>query len=163
LGDIKIRIPDKLTFTQRDVEKITRLNPRVLLFWENEFKCFFPRVKNDGQKIYSKKDIEKIFYIKQLFVIERKTKDEVKEFIKTTIKKPDQTTKVVTEKQGGKKNKHSEQTDVSNIIPINVSNSHRVDKVILKNNLERNKKLQTVKDGLKELLTILSKDDRNIT
>ena len=74
-------IPDRLTFKRKEVIRITKLDGKVLDYWENEFVTLSPVVNKTGEKFYTKKDIELILNIKQWFILERKPKEEVKEML----------------------------------------------------------------------------------
>jgi hypothetical protein len=76
------KIPDKLTFKRREVAIITKLDGRVIDFWEKEFGGFCSTENKEGDKFYSKRDLEIILEIKQLFIIEKIGKGKVKEIMK---------------------------------------------------------------------------------
>ena len=117
-------IPDKLTFKRKEVVNLTKLDGKVIDYWEKEFGGLKPVVNQMGEKFYSRKDVEMILKIKQLLIVEKKEKSEVKEIIKNEM------TDVFVEKQDFKRN-------------------------------EKNKKrLSTIKSSLKEILTILDKNDK---
>ncbi|NIM11738.1 MAG: MerR family transcriptional regulator [Candidatus Aminicenantes bacterium] len=79
---MNINIPDKLTFKRNEVIKLTKLEGRVLDYWEKEFGGFVPTVNPTGEKFYSRKDVELILKIKHWMVVERIEKSKVKEKIK---------------------------------------------------------------------------------
>ena len=60
------RIPDKLYFRIGEVSKIVALPTYVLRFWETEFSRLRPKRTSSGQRLYTRKDIELIFKIKDL-------------------------------------------------------------------------------------------------
>ncbi len=72
------QIPDKLTFKRSEVIKITKLDGKVIDYWEKEFGCFFPVVNKLAEKFYTKTDIEVILKIKQLMLVEKVPKSEIK-------------------------------------------------------------------------------------
>ncbi len=59
-------IPDKLYFRIGEVSKIVKLPTYVLRFWETEFSRMRPKRTSSGQRLYTRKDIELIFKIKNL-------------------------------------------------------------------------------------------------
>jgi DNA-binding transcriptional MerR regulator len=75
-------IPDKLTFKRSEVIKIARLEGRVIDYWQREFGAFAPMVNRQGEMIYSRKDLEIIFKIKQWMVAQRIDKTKVKEMLR---------------------------------------------------------------------------------
>jgi DNA-binding transcriptional MerR regulator len=66
-------IPDKLFFKIGEVAKITGVKPHVLRYWESEFKLLKPSKSATGQRVYQKKDVEKVFTIKTLLYNEKFT------------------------------------------------------------------------------------------
>lgn len=78
---MEYRIPDKLTFKRAEVIKITRLDGKVIDFWESEFGGIAPMVTAAGEKFYTKKDIEIILKIKQLMIVEKIDKSKIKKII----------------------------------------------------------------------------------
>jgi DNA-binding transcriptional MerR regulator len=77
------KIPDKLTFKRSEIIKITKLDGKVLDYWEKEFECFTPVVNKLGEKFYTKRDIELILRIKQLMLVEKVPKSEIKKIVGT--------------------------------------------------------------------------------
>lgn len=78
------RLPDKLTFKRAEVIKITRLDGKVIDFWESEFGGIAPVVNAAGEKFYSKQDIDLILKIKQLMIVEKIEKSRIKKIIEET-------------------------------------------------------------------------------
>ena len=66
-------IPDKLFFKIGEVAKITGVKPHVLRYWESEFKLLKPQKSATGQRVYQRKDVEKVFTIKKLLYDEKYT------------------------------------------------------------------------------------------
>ena len=75
------QIPDKLTFKRPEVIKITRLDGKVIDFWEKEFGGISPIANKAGEKFYTRKDIELILKIKQLMIVEKMEKSNIKKMI----------------------------------------------------------------------------------
>lgn len=75
------QLPDKLTFKRPEVIKITRLDGKVIDFWEKEFGGISPVVNQAGEKFYTRKDIELILKIKQLMIVEKMEKSSIKKII----------------------------------------------------------------------------------
>ena len=118
-------IPDKLTFKKREVINITRLDGKVLDYWEKEFEILNPVVNKNGEKYFSRRDIEIIIRIKELLIGEKKSKEETKTSLLSEFEAV-----LVPEKRAGKKE----------------------NKPALK--------LSSLKDGLREILTLIDKDDK---
>lgn len=64
-------IPDKLFFKIREVSRITGVKAHILRYWENEFPHLKPRKSKSGQRVYTRKDIEKLLEIKKLLYVDR--------------------------------------------------------------------------------------------
>ncbi len=76
------KIPDKLTFKRKEAINITSLDGKVLDYWEKEFGVINPVINKVGEKFYTRRDIEVIFKIKQLLIVEKLEKSRIKEIIK---------------------------------------------------------------------------------
>ncbi|MFQ5580332.1 MAG: MerR family transcriptional regulator [Nitrospiria bacterium] len=57
---------DKLFYKIGEVSEMTGLQSYVLRFWESEFPRLHPRKSNGNQRVYTKKEIDLIFRIKNL-------------------------------------------------------------------------------------------------
>ncbi len=75
------KIPDKLAFKKREVVNITRLDGKVLDYWEKEFEMLNPVINKNGEKFFSRNDIEVIIRIKELLIGEKRDKDEAKNIL----------------------------------------------------------------------------------
>lgn len=76
-----LRVPDRLTFKRSEVIKITRLDGKVLDYWETEFGGLKPTVNKLGEKFYARQDVEIILKIKQMLIVEKRDKTEIKKTI----------------------------------------------------------------------------------
>ncbi len=75
------KIPDKLTFKRKETINITSLDGKVLDYWEKEFGMINPVINKVGEKFYTRRDIEAIFKIKQLLIVEKLEKSRIKKII----------------------------------------------------------------------------------
>ena len=119
------QIPDKLTFKKREVINITRLDGKVLDYWEKEFDVISPVINRNGEKFFSRKDIEAIIRIKELLMVEKRSREDTKALL-------------LEEFQNG-------------IVP---------EKKEDKRGGRPSPDLSSVKEGLKEILTLIDKDDK---
>ena len=85
---MEVKLPDKLTFKRREVIQLTKLDGRVLDFWESEFGGFVPVVNNLGEKFYTRRDVELILKIKKLLFEEKVEKTRIKEMLQTDTPPP---------------------------------------------------------------------------
>jgi DNA-binding transcriptional MerR regulator len=60
------KIPNKLFFKIGEVCELTDTQPYVLRYWESEFPTLAPAKNSSGQRIYRRKDIDTVLRIKQL-------------------------------------------------------------------------------------------------
>jgi DNA-binding transcriptional MerR regulator len=75
------KIPDKLTFKRAEVIRFTKLDGKVIDYWEREFGGITPVVNKLGEKFYTKQDVELILKIKQLMIVEKMEKSRIKKII----------------------------------------------------------------------------------
>ena len=47
---VENKIPDKLTFKRKEVMQLSKLDGRVLDYWEKEFGAFAPVINQSGEK-----------------------------------------------------------------------------------------------------------------
>ncbi|HYE25280.1 MAG TPA: MerR family transcriptional regulator [Clostridia bacterium] len=59
-------IPDKLYFRIGEVAELSQLPSYVLRFWETEFPQLKPTKSSTGQRMYRRRDVESVLYIKKL-------------------------------------------------------------------------------------------------
>ncbi len=75
------QIPEKLTFKRNEVIKISRLDGKVLDYWETELGGFAPMVNPQGEKFYSRNDLESILKIKKWISVDKIPKTKIKDMI----------------------------------------------------------------------------------
>jgi len=68
-------IPDKLYFKIGEVARLAGVEPYVLRYWETEFKEINPVKSRTNQRLYRRRDIETVLWIKQLLYDEKFTID----------------------------------------------------------------------------------------
>jgi DNA-binding transcriptional MerR regulator len=56
----------KLYYRIGEVAHIVGVQPHVLRYWESEFRTIRPRKSNKGQRVYSRRDVEKLLRVKDL-------------------------------------------------------------------------------------------------
>ncbi|MGK7346375.1 MAG: MerR family transcriptional regulator [Candidatus Nitrospinota bacterium M3_3B_026] len=71
-GTIKgTNVPEKMFYKIRDVAKIADVKPHVLRYWESEFPQLSPHKNKNGQRVYTRKDIDIALEIKHLLYEEK--------------------------------------------------------------------------------------------
>jgi DNA-binding transcriptional MerR regulator len=126
-------IPNKLFFKIGEVCEITDTQPYVLRYWESEFPALAPAKNSSGQRIYRRRDIETVLRIKQLLYEEG--------FTIAGAKK-----RLETEMAGRGTTPQSQAAAV-------VGSEESVDD-------PTRKALQEVRETLREILTLLERNDR---
>jgi DNA-binding transcriptional MerR regulator len=56
----------KLYYRIGEVSQIVGVQPHVLRYWETEFRTIRPQKSHKGQRVYSRKDVEKLLRVKDL-------------------------------------------------------------------------------------------------
>ena len=127
-------IPDRLTFKRKEVTRLTKLDGKVLDFWEQEFGGFKIMTNKMGEQFYSRQDVETILKIKQLLIVDRKSKAKVKEIIATSM----------------------EENGLNPDNPPKAPSNNSIEEKFKKIPAE---KLKIIRKNLQEILTILEKND----
>lgn len=63
-------LPVKLYYRIGEVAEIVGVEPHVLRYWESEFKSIRPQKSPKGQRVYSRRDLEKLLRVKGLLYTE---------------------------------------------------------------------------------------------
>jgi DNA-binding transcriptional MerR regulator len=58
--------PVKLYYRIGEVADIVGVEPHVLRYWETEFRTIRPQKSRKGQRIYSRRDVERLIRVKEL-------------------------------------------------------------------------------------------------
>jgi DNA-binding transcriptional MerR regulator len=66
LSDREREPPVKLYYRIGEVSEIVGVEPHVLRYWETEFRSIRPQKSRKGQRIYSRRDVEKLLRVKDL-------------------------------------------------------------------------------------------------
>jgi DNA-binding transcriptional MerR regulator len=71
VGDYSITIPEKQYFKIGEISELLDVEPYVLRYWESEFKILKPTRTRARQRLYHKKDVEKLKLIRHLIYDEK--------------------------------------------------------------------------------------------
>jgi DNA-binding transcriptional MerR regulator len=129
------KIPNKLFFKIGEVCELTDTQPYVLRYWESEFPALAPAKNSSGQRIYRRRDIETVLRIKQLLYEEG-----------FTI-------------AGAKKKLEAEMAGRA-VTPMPPAESGPAAAASDSANSERVTALRQVREQLREILTLLERNDR---
>lgn len=66
MTDLRGQLPVKLYYRIGEVAEIVGVEPHVLRYWETEFRAIRPQKSRKGQRIYSRRDVEKLLRVKDL-------------------------------------------------------------------------------------------------
>ena len=59
-------LPLKLYYRIGEVAEIVGVEPHVLRYWETEFRSIRPQKSRSGQRVYSRKDVDKLMRVRDL-------------------------------------------------------------------------------------------------
>ena len=66
MSDPDRQVPVKLYYRIGEVSEIVGVEPHVLRYWETEFRSIRPQKSRKGQRIYSRRDVDKLLKVKEL-------------------------------------------------------------------------------------------------
>ena len=125
-------IPDKLMFKRQEVIRLTKLDGKVIDYWQREFGGFAPTINKMGDQFYTRNDVQLILKIKQWMIVEKIEKSKIKNLIKAEL-------------------------DISGT--YSEGNSNNENFAAGTQNIPKDK-LKIIKHHLQEILTILDKNDK---
>ena len=65
------QVPLKMGFKIGEVSELLGLKNHILRYWENEFPVLKPQKAQNNQRVYTRKEIEKIILIRKLLYVDR--------------------------------------------------------------------------------------------
>ena len=151
------KIPNKLFFKIGEVCEITDTQPYVLRYWESEFPALAPAKNSSGQRIYRRRDIETVLRIKQLLYEEGFTiagaKKRLESELQGRVETPQPTPQPVTPAGNGGAGaaRGAETTPAGAGDGAGQESGHGTGRDALKE----------VREGLREILTLLERNDRS--
>ena len=66
MAEVSAELPVKLYYRIGEVSEIVGVEPHVLRYWETEFRSIRPQKSRKGQRIYSRRDVDKLLKVKDL-------------------------------------------------------------------------------------------------
>jgi DNA-binding transcriptional MerR regulator len=60
------KAPVKLYYRIGEVSDLVGVEPHVLRYWETEFRSIRPQKSRKGQRVYSRRDVDKLLRVKEL-------------------------------------------------------------------------------------------------
>ena len=73
MADDGASAPVKLYYRIGEVSQIVGVEPHVLRYWETEFRSIRPQKSRKGQRVYSRRDVDKLLRVKDLLYTHRFT------------------------------------------------------------------------------------------
>ena len=132
------KIPNKLFFKIGEVCEITDTQPYVLRYWESEFPALAPAKNSSGQRIYRRRDIETVLRIKQLLYDEGFTIAGAKKRLESEMQGRVETPQPAPTGNGGGGAAGAEREAAG-----------------------RDDAIKQLREGLREILTLLERNDRS--
>lgn len=79
---MSLQLPAKLYFRIGEVARLLGVPTHVLRFWETEFRSVRPQKSRAGQRVYARKDVERLALIKRLLKEERYTLEGARKYLR---------------------------------------------------------------------------------
>jgi DNA-binding transcriptional MerR regulator len=76
------RIPDKHGFRIGEVAALAGVEPHVVRFWESEFPELRPATSRSGQRVYARRDVERVLRLRDLLYEEGYTLEGARKALK---------------------------------------------------------------------------------
>ena len=98
MGELNM-IPNKTHYKLNEICSLLNIKAYVLRFWESEFPEISPEMGANGEKLYSRKDIEAISQIKKLLFENKYTIEKTKMELQTSVKQIQEEEKPIKESE----------------------------------------------------------------
>jgi DNA-binding transcriptional MerR regulator len=149
------KIPNKLFFKIGEVCEITDTQPYVLRYWESEFPSLAPAKNSSGQRIYRRRDIETVLRIKQLLYDEGFTIAGAKKRLESEMAGRADTPSSAAAAAAA--NTPNPPTDTQ---PVAGNGQEETTPQVVRDEAARTA-LKQVREGLRDILTLLDRNDKN--
>ncbi len=77
-----MQLPQKIYFRIGEVARLLGVAPHVIRFWETEFKSLRPQKSATGQRVYTRRDVERLATIRRLLKEERYTLEGARKYLR---------------------------------------------------------------------------------
>lgn len=77
-----MQLPQKIYFRIGEVARLLSVAPHVIRFWETEFKSLRPQKSRTGQRVYTRRDVERLATIHRLLKEERYTIEGARKYLR---------------------------------------------------------------------------------
>ncbi|RYG65694.1 MerR family transcriptional regulator, partial [bacterium] len=89
-------LPAKLYFRIGEVADLVGVEPHVLRYWEREFRTIRPSKSAKGQRVYSRRDVENLFRVRELLYTQGFTIAGARKRLQKSGDEPESTSDVAT-------------------------------------------------------------------
>ena len=79
---MSLQLPQKIYFRIGEVARLLAVAPHVIRFWETEFKSLRPQKSSTGQRVYTRRDVERLATIRRLLKEERYTIEGARKYLR---------------------------------------------------------------------------------
>ena len=79
---MSLQLPQKIYFRIGEVARLLAVAPHVIRFWETEFKSLRPQKSSTGQRVYTRRDVERLAAIRRLLKEERYTIEGARKYLR---------------------------------------------------------------------------------
>ncbi len=77
-----MQLPQKIYFRIGEVARLLSVAPHVIRFWETEFRSLRPQKSSTGQRVYTRRDVERLATIRRLLKEERYTIEGARKYLR---------------------------------------------------------------------------------
>ena len=151
------KIPNKLFFKIGEVCEITDTQPYVLRYWESEFPSLAPAKNSSGQRIYRRRDIETVLRIKQLLYDEGFTIAGAKKRLESEMAGRTDTPSSAAAAAAAAGAPSVTPNDTQ---PVAGNGEAEATPQVVRDEAARSA-LKQVREGLRDILTLLDRNDKN--
>jgi DNA-binding transcriptional MerR regulator len=90
-----VQIPQKLYFRIGEVARLLDVAPHVIRYWESEFDSLRPTKSGAGQRVYTRRDVERLVAIRHLLKEQHYTIQGAKKLLREQGTEPPETNEVI--------------------------------------------------------------------
>jgi len=152
-----VAIPEKLFFKIGEVCELAGVQAHVLRYWESEFPMLAPQKNRAGQRVYRKRDVEMALRIKELLYEDQYTIAGAKKRLANDLRGGGKLKVVGSEDETGETAKQLDFSEPESF-PQPGTFTHSS---VLPRTAEERQGLKQLANELRELLSLLEKENQN--
>jgi len=152
-----VAIPEKLFFKIGEVCELAGVQAHVLRYWESEFPMLAPQKNRAGQRVYRKRDVEMALRIKELLYEDQYTIAGAKKRLTNDLRGGGKLKVVGSEEETGETTQQLDFSEPDSFPqPTTFTRSS-----VLPRTVEERQGLKQLANELRELLSLLEKENQN--